>query len=213
VAEACKHLLGISLDCSDPFFHKYCDCHPWSNPLQLDWTSELTSSPADPLSPLQLNQTQHNTTQPFSDDEGKEEHVYQESTQGIASQPQEISSTDLSLSRYPNPVSTSAVSSRTSSPVQLQATGNKQLKDLSRIDNSAVQKRHCCRIDSCGKNFGRPQEVQRHEKEVHGLGSKVLRCPASGCTFNTESRKDNLRRHVKRCHPAHPALVNVVNGL
>lgn len=64
-----------------------------------------------------------------------------------------------------------------------------------RTHKNAVQRRFCCQVDSCGKNFRRRQELQRHEA-IHG--NKRLKC--RGCDYNT-CRKDNLRRHARLLHP------------
>jgi len=161
---------------------------------------------------LAFNLTEHNITQPFLDDKTTDEQVCdQASTQVIVSQQQEVLTISPSLLSLRNSVSTTALPCRTSSPIHFQVADSEQVYDLPRLHGTALQKKHCCLIDGCGKSFARPQELQRHQAGIHGLGSKVLQCPGVGCAYTTEKRrKHNLGRHVSRYHPT---LLSIVDGL
>ncbi len=123
---ACKDLLRINPYSEDRIFYQYCTCFTESDPLQLHWAPESTSSSADLASPLAFNLTEHNTTQPLLDDTTTDEHHVcdQVSTRVIAPQQQEVLTISPSLLHLPNSVSTTSLSYGTPSPVHLQPTSS-----------------------------------------------------------------------------------------
>jgi hypothetical protein len=137
---ACNNLLPIASDCIDPIFHKYCDCYPWSNPLQLDWLPENSSFTTQSVSPSKLNLTEHNTTQFFLDGKQNDEHHCNgESAQLIASQPQEITTANPALLHLWDKIPTSPLTPTTSSPTHLHGAGEGQVTGLTRYKYTIVK--------------------------------------------------------------------------
>ncbi|KAF2091462.1 hypothetical protein K490DRAFT_60903 [Saccharata proteae CBS 121410] len=62
-----------------------------------------------------------------------------------------------------------------------------------------TERRYKCK--RCDKGFLYPKDLQRH-LETHSDASRRSRlsCPVDGCTPKGFGRKDNLRRHMQRCH-------------
>lgn len=213
----CTQLIVIALDCSDPHNHKYCHCYPWSSPTQVDWVPERTVSPTL-ASPFEPNQTQHNTTQPIRETYETEDHCANHSFQyPVLCHEQEPQTIDPSLLQTSSPYGsnstpTSVQEIRTPSyppatpiaqaryksqsyPVIPQVTADRHVCSGANIP-------HHCPITNCNQTFTRPQDLRRHQRVLHGVGSQCLPCPAANCAYTTEKcRKDNLKRHVKRWHP------------
>lgn len=56
----------------------------------------------------------------------------------------------------------------------------------------------------CNQTFGRPSDLERHAK-THQEGAKVFQCDVKGCKYGSK-RKDKLRDHVRRRHPAEASV-------
>lgn len=73
------------------------------------------------------------------------------------------------------------------------------IADTFAITNSDTVLSSRVRCNICNKDFGKPNDLRRHQRQVHGVGcSTTFQCV---CAYRNV-RKDNFIRHLRRCSDA-----------